>query len=119
MSKSIGNIVSIRELLDRDLGDAFRLMVLQSHYRSPLTYTEESLMAAQRGLERLRGAATATAQPASTSVSADGLNEAISTATNRFHEAMDDDFDSPRAIAALFDLGRAINRERDAGISLP
>ncbi len=117
MSKSIGNIVSIRELLDRNLGDAFRLMVLQSHYRSPLTYTEESLMAAQRGLERLRGAATAQAQPGdgAESAVASELTDAIATADALFHEAMDDDFDSPRAIAALFDLGRAINRARDAG----
>ncbi len=117
MSKSIGNIVSIRELLDRDLGDAFRLMVLQSHYRSPLTYTEESLMAAQRGLERLRGAATTAAQSSNdveSSVSTE-LEDAVHTADRLFHEAMDDDFDSPRAIAALFDLGRAINRARDAG----
>ncbi|MGE3798415.1 MAG: cysteine--tRNA ligase [Thermomicrobiales bacterium] len=117
MSKSIGNIVSIQELLERDLGDAFRLMVLQSHYRSPLTYTEESLIATQRGLERLRGAATAIAQTAAegdASVASE-LEMATRAASRLFHEAMDDDFDSPRAIAALFDLGRAINRARDAG----
>ncbi|MBX3069943.1 MAG: cysteine--tRNA ligase [Thermomicrobiales bacterium] len=117
MSKSIGNIVSIRELLERGVADAFRLMVLQSHYRSPLTYTEESLMAAQKGLERLRGAATASAQPSSSAgeTVASELATAVSTADALFHEAMNDDFDSPRAIAALFDLGRAINRARDAG----
>ncbi len=119
MSKSIGNIVSIRELLDRGVADAFRLMVLQSHYRSPLTYTEEALMAAQKGLERLQGAATASplASAVKDDVETGELRTAITTADELFHEAMDDDFDSPRAIAALFDLARAINRSRDAGAS--
>jgi cysteinyl-tRNA synthetase len=117
MSKSIGNIVSIRELLDRGLGDAFRLMVLQSHYRSPLTYTEESLLAAQRGLERLQGAATAVPHPGAPVPEAETeLPSAVDDADCLFHKAMDEDFDSPRAIAALFDLGRAINRARDAGV---
>jgi cysteinyl-tRNA synthetase len=119
MSKSIGNIVSIRELLDRGLGDSFRLMVLQSHYRSPLTYTEESLLAADRGLERLQSAATVPASGADGSASEASTGEleaAARHADTLFHEAMDDDFDSPRAIAAMFDLGRAINRARDAGV---
>ncbi|CAN5828092.1 hypothetical protein BH20CHL4_BH20CHL4_06920 [soil metagenome] len=118
MSKSIGNIVSIRELLDRGLGDSFRLMVLQSHYRSPLTYSEEALLAADRGLERLQTSATAIANESAGSPGpecAGDLAVAVSQAEALFHEAMDDDFDSPRAIAAMFDLGRAINRARDAG----
>ncbi len=116
MSKTIGNIVSLRELLDRGLSDGFRLMVLQSHYRSPLTYTEESLLAAQRGLQRLQTAAAATPHlDENQRFDAQELTTAVAEAGRLFHEAMDDDFDSPRAIAALFDLGRAINRARDAG----
>ena len=57
MSKSLGNFVRLKEIVDRGLGPAFRLMVLQSHYRAPLTYTEEGLLAAERGLSRLRAAA--------------------------------------------------------------
>ena len=56
MSKSLGNFVRMREILDRGLGPALRLMVLQSHYRAPLTYSEEGLQAAERGLARLRAA---------------------------------------------------------------
>jgi cysteinyl-tRNA synthetase len=122
MSKSIGNIVSLRELLDRGLGDSFRLMVLQSHYRSPLTYTEESLLAADRGLERLHSAATVTASASAGTNEpeiGDDLHSAAAETDRHFHEAMDDDFDSPRAIAAMFDLGRAINRARDAGAGAP
>jgi cysteinyl-tRNA synthetase len=94
-------------------------MVLQSHYRSPLTYTEESLLAADRGLERLQSAATVPASGADGSASEASTGEleaAARHADTLFHEAMDDDFDSPRAIAAMFDLGRAINRARDAGV---
>ena len=92
-------------------------MVLQSHYRSPLTYTEESLLATERGLERLQTAASVTPETSGgvNQLAAGELDAAVADAVRLFHEAMDDDFDSPRAIAALFDLGRAINRARDAG----
>ena len=63
MSKSIGNIVKSREMVDRNLAPAFRLMVLQSHYRAPLTFTEEGLVAADRGLDRLRAAAKPVSSP--------------------------------------------------------
>src|SRR5918992_795793 len=58
MSKSIGKLVPMPELVQRGLAPAFRLMVLQSHYRAPLTYTEEGLQGAERGLDRLRAAAS-------------------------------------------------------------
>ena len=118
MSKSLGNFVRLREILDRGLGPAFRLMVLQGHYRAPLTYSEEGLLAAEKGLDRLRAAADPTA-PAAAADDADGadldLAGAAADADRRFHEAMDDDFNSPVAVAALFDLARAINRGRAAG----
>jgi cysteinyl-tRNA synthetase len=95
-------------------------MILQSHYRAPLTYTEDVLLAAERGLSRLRAAASVDAPV--TTASDDG---AAATPTDlaalaeqvecRFHEAMDDDFNAPEALAALFDLARAINRARGAG----
>jgi cysteinyl-tRNA synthetase len=117
MSKSLGNFVPLKEIVDRGLGPAFRLMMLQSHYRAPLTYTEEGLLAAERGLDRLRAAANPEAS--ATAPSEDGAAEpaadltALAQATDvRFHEAMDDDFNAPEALAALFDLGRAINRAR-------
>jgi cysteinyl-tRNA synthetase len=116
MSKSIGNIVRLRDVLERGLGAAFRLMVLQSHYRAPLTYTEDGLQAAERGLDRLRVAARST--PSETTGEPDEAcslaNEASRTDT-AFHAAMDDDFDSPTAIAQLFELARTINRARTEG----
>ncbi len=116
MSKSIGNIVSLREILDQGRGQAFRMMVLQSHYRSPLTYTEESLEAAQKGLERLIAAANARGYGGEGSGS-DKLQKLAAAAEKKFVAAMDDDFNSPAAIAILFELAREINRERDAGAS--
>ena len=119
MSKSLGNFVRLKEIVDRGLGPAFRLMVLQSHYRAPLTYTEEGLLAAERGLSRLRAAADPGASSVATeedepSAGSD-LAALAAESQRRFHEAMDDDFNAPEALAVLFDLGRAINRARGAG----
>jgi cysteinyl-tRNA synthetase len=119
MSKSLGNIVWLRDVISRGLAGPFRLLVLQSHYRAPLTFSEDGLMAAERGLERLRTAASSDDAPAgdgnadSTSIDKDAME-----ARRIFHEAMDNDFDTPVAVAALFDLARAINRSRGEGASL-
>ena len=123
MSKSLRNFVPLKEIVDRGLGPAFRLMVLQSHYRAPLTYTEDGLLAAERGLARLRAAADPNAPSAAgTDEAAEGLAAgdlaALAEASDRlFHASMDDDFNAPEALAVLFDLGRAINRARGNGIS--
>jgi cysteinyl-tRNA synthetase len=118
MSKSLGNFIKVRDLLDRGIGTAFRLMVLQSHYRAPLNFSEEGLESADRGLDRLRAAAKpVTGADASAASSTDGedLAELAAQTDERFHRAMDDDFDSPVAVAALFDLARSINRARTEG----
>jgi cysteinyl-tRNA synthetase len=116
MSKSIGNVIRIKDLIEGEKTQAFRLMVLQSHYRAPLTFSEESLEAASRGLERLVTAARPVESRAGSGASV-GLELATQHATDEFHAAMNDDFNSPAAVAALFDLARAINRARDAGAS--
>jgi len=113
MSKSLGNFIRIRDLLERGQAMAFRLLVLQSHYRAPLNFSEEGVEAADRGLDRLRAAAKVRTTVASgVGALTDGEDPiALAASTDeRFHAAMDDDFDSPVAIAALFDLARAINR---------
>jgi cysteinyl-tRNA synthetase len=119
MSKSIGNIIKIRELLERGLGDAYRVMVLQSHYRAPLNFSEEALDAADRGLERLQVAARPLENAeVSTDAPEDfGLAALTDEVDMRFHIAMNDDFDTPGAIAALFDLARGINRAKAEGSS--
>jgi len=115
MSKSLGNVINLSKILDRGLAAEFRLMVLQSHYRAPFTYTEAALTAARNGLDRLRIAANGS-DLAGERHSTD-LDDLIERTDARFHAAMDEDFDTPVAIAALFDLGRAINRESADGRS--
>ncbi len=124
MSKSLGNFVPVGDVLDRGLGAAFRLMVLQGHYRAPVTYTEEGLLAADRGLDRLRAAAEATpaagapppgARDGDGGAAGDELAALGRETDDRFHAAMDDDFNTSAAVAALFDLGRGINRARAEG----
>lgn len=118
MSKSIGNIVWLRDVISRGLAGAFRLLVLQSHYRAPLTFGEEGLMAAERGLERLRAAANSDDVSGVESLSVlTSIDKDAMEVRRIFHEAMDDDFDTPVAVAALFDLARAINRTRSEGAS--
>ncbi len=108
MSKSIGNLVTIEEALDQYGPDALRLFVITSHYRSPVTYSEEALEAAKSGAERLRKAAFATAGESGPELDA-GLYR------QRFIEAMEDDLNTPRALAAMFDLAREVNRAASAG----
>ena len=105
MSKSIGNLVGVRETLDRFSADAIRLFILGSHYRSPLTYSEEALEASERGAERLRQVLThrTNAGEGVAVLNAEPFEE-------RFVEAMDDDFNTAQAIAILFELAREINR---------
>jgi len=110
MSKSLGNLITVKEALERYSTDAIRLFVLSSHYRSPLTYTEDGLEAAESGVERLRLAAHregGDGPPASEAA----------IFRQRFTEAMDDDFNTAQAIATLFDLASEINRAADQGHS--
>jgi len=112
MSKSLGNLVTIREALDKYSADAIRIFVLSSYYRSPLTYSEEVLEAAERGAARLRQAVQSETRGEK------GEQVDIESYRQRFIEAMDDDFGTPQALAALFDLAREINRLSDEGYSI-
>ncbi len=117
MSKSLGNLVTIEEFLAEHEADVLRMMVLSSHYRSPLKFTDETIAQAEKALERLRGGmrpAHANAEGAPADVLA-ALDEQIETTREGFTAAMDDDFNSAAALGHLFDLVRAINQARDAG----
>ena len=117
MSKSLGNLITIGDLLERRNGaDNLRFMVLSTSYRSPLTYTEEIYEAAARGLERLWTALRGSEGAAASTFTEDAPLAAVAAgAEEQFRAAMDDDFNTPGALAALFDLARAINRSRDEG----
>ena len=108
MSKSLGNFFTVREILAHYRPEEVRYFILTSQYRSPLNYDTEHLDNARAALTRfytaLRGLPEAKAAG----------GEAFET---RFREAMDDDFNTPEALAVLFDLAREINKfkETDSG----
>ena len=118
MSKSLGNLITIREYLEKHDPQALRLFVLSSGYRRPVTYTEESIAAAERGLERLRSAlrpAKGGKEPPDPEAVA-ALNAQVEATRQGFYEAMDDDFSTPQALAHIFELVKAINTARDKGV---
>jgi cysteinyl-tRNA synthetase len=104
MSKSLGNLVTIDEALAKHGPDALRVFVLGSHYRSPSTYTDEALESAKEGARRLREAAflPVGAPPAE-------KGAADRAPLEQFIAALDDDLNTPRALAVLFGLARRIN----------
>jgi len=111
MSKSLGNLITIKQALEKYSPDAIRLFVLSSHYRSPLTYSEEGLKAVERGREGLISAYSRV-DPTK------GKGQALDAAPyeEQFIEAMDDDFNTSKALAVLFDLANAINQAGDHGL---
>jgi len=115
MSKSLGNLITIKQALEKYSADAIRLFILNSHYRSPLTYSEEGLGAAERGVERLRNAANS--QLDDSGVKYKHVFETDSY-SRQFIEAMDDDFNTAQALAVLFDLARDINRASETDYSV-
>jgi len=118
MSKSLGNVVTLASFLERYDADVFRLIVLGSHYRSPLTYNEDIAADNARKLERLLTALAPATGAAASGPAADALAQAAATARERFGAALDDDLGTSGALAALFDLVRAINTARDAGVGV-
>jgi cysteinyl-tRNA synthetase len=117
MSKSLGNLVTINDFLARHDADSLRMMVLNGSYRAPLTYSDEIVDAAERGMDRLRAAlkpapAGAKGAPAG---ARDALDQQAEATRQAFVEALDDDFNTSGGLAALFELVRAINTARDAG----
>ena len=110
MSKSIGNVFTISSALERYSSDVLRMFFLGSHYRSPLTFNEENVKSQERALERLKTALN--------TQSFEGTEMKYELYTSRFMEAMDDDLNTPRALAVLFDLARDINREAGNGLNV-
>ncbi len=116
MSKSLGNVVTIDSFLRQYDADVFRLIVLNSHYRSPLTYNAEVAANNVRKLERMRGALLPPVGETTTGKAVDALTALAEETSAKFIAAMDDDFNTAGALAALFELVRAINIARDADV---
>lgn len=103
MSKSLGNFFTIREVLKAYDAETVRFFLLSSHYRSQLNYTEENLNQARASLERLYTALRDVPM-------VERQAEQTKSYTERFQQAMDDDFNVPEAMPVLFELAREINR---------
>ncbi len=101
MSKSLGNFFTVREVLKQYRPEIIRFFILSSHYRSPLNYSDEQLNEAQAALTRLYIALRGTAAATTTALATDYVQ--------RFEDAMNDDFNTPVALAILFDLARELN----------
>ncbi|MBE3591265.1 MAG: cysteine--tRNA ligase [Firmicutes bacterium] len=131
MSKSLGNIVALRDLVRRYPAPVLRMFILSTHYRKPLNYSEEALEEARRAWERLANAREAVAAalraappaggpqgaagapdgaaPQPAAQGAEELARAAEEARAAFAAAMNEDLNTPLALAALFDLARAAN----------
>ncbi|HLB14498.1 MAG TPA: cysteine--tRNA ligase [Burkholderiales bacterium] len=111
MSKSLGNFFTVRVVLEKYDAEVVRFFILRAHYRSPLNYSDQHLEEAKSGLARLYTALKGV----------DNAPAAIDWSEGhavRFRAAMDDDFNTPEAIAALFDLASEINRTGSAPLAV-
>jgi len=110
MSKSLGNFITIRQALEKYDSQTLRFFFISTHYKSPINYTKESLEVSKKSLERIQ-------------IFVDSLKDvdgkemfSIQGFKKRFEEAMDDDFNTPNALAAIFDLVRDANRLISKGL---
>jgi len=112
MSKSLGNVLGIQEILEHREAEALRHYFLSSHYRSPMDFSEEGLEEAATGVERIYE--TLERGDSLTGLAAASPERAL---IEMFREEMDDDFNTPRAMALIFDEVRSLNRLLDEGKS--
>ncbi|MFP4320953.1 MAG: cysteine--tRNA ligase [Anaerolineales bacterium] len=112
MSKSLGNFVTIKDALAEHAPEVVRTLILSGHYSNPLTFSDESFVGAKNGWERLMGAVRLTRETLRTATDSDDGNvfqEIIEGTREKFHAAMDDDFNAPGALAALYEFTREVN----------
>ena len=125
MSKSLGNFFTIREVLKQFDAEVVRLFILRAHYRSPLNYSDSHLDDARHALLRLYGALEAASRTGDAPGNADAVDAIDWSAAEaaRFRDAMDDDFNTPVALAVLFDLAADVHRAATspdgAGVAAP
>ncbi|MFM8769824.1 MAG: cysteine--tRNA ligase [Rubrivivax sp.] len=111
MSKSLDNFFTIRDVLARYDGETVRCLMLRTHYRSPFNFSDAHLDDARSALRRLYGALDAVAVPEVVAV------DWSQPAAKAFRAAMDDDFNTPAAMAVLFDLASEVHRSRDVALA--
>lgn len=112
MSKSLGNFVTVKDALNKYRAEVVRMFALSAHYSSPVTYSEDSMVSAQGGWERMNNAVRLTRQMMNSAPAGDAGNaflERLNKARADFIDRMDDDFNAPMAIAVLQELTRDVN----------
>ncbi len=124
MSKSLGNYITIKDALQSYRPQELRYFILTSHYSNPVVYSDEALVSAKSGWERLMNAVRLLRQQMNHAPQSDagaGFQERLQQAKTEFNQVMDDDFNSPRGIAVLQDLTRDVNTllNSDTEIGLP
>ncbi len=105
MSKSLGNVLLVHELVKTIPGEVLRLALLSAHYRQPLDWSDETVDSARRMLDRFYGALRGVSVPAAVQSAASPSPALI--------EALEDDLNTPKALAAMFELARALNKAGD------
>ncbi len=116
MSKSLGNLVTIDDFLAEHSADVLRLVIAGSGYRKPLVFNNDVIADGQRGLERLHSGLRPAAGQVIEGPAVEVLAEQVRKSRVAFEDAMDNDFNTAGGLAAIFDLVRAINAARDAGV---
>lgn len=117
MSKSLGNFLTIREILKQYHPEVLRFFIFSTHYRNPLDFSEAAMQDAMTGLDRLYGCMAALDELSDTGLSDDGTvvasskdRDKLHTIEKRFQKAMDDDFNTAQAQGILFDAVKIINK---------
>ncbi len=110
MSKSLGNFFTLRDVLATYPAEVIRYFLIASHYRSPINYSQENLQIAQAALYRLYTSLRGLDLTENKTVD---LSKERDAYQKKFNQAMDDDFNTPEALAVLFDVAREINRLRE------
>ncbi len=110
MSKSLGNFFTLKEIFKKFDPLAVRLLFLQTHYRSPINFSDKILEQAENGLKRIKNFLAALENYSSEIDSSDpALDEALNKAVSDFEKHMDNDFDTAGATGALYELIKALN----------
>ncbi len=109
MSKSLGNFITLEKLLENYSGDVIRYLYLQTHYRSPINFTGSLLEQSAMSLQRIHDFVNSVKRIKDSGPLHDEIKYAINTAKQKFEEGMDNDFETPDGLAALFEFIKAIN----------
>lgn len=109
MSKSLGNFITLRDVLDKYSGDVIRYLYVQTHYRSPINFTDDLLEQSKNSIARIHDFVNFIKRINEDGELHEEVSEFIKEAQQKFEESMDDDFETPEALAAIFEFVKELN----------